>query len=256
MTPNARRVFVIGIIAVAVLAAVVVLVVVLNQDDDDDVTTTDTTSTTPTSEAEPTPTAETTTTQPTATPAPIPDELATAVWPWAGSEIRYTDPVEAARGFTVDYIGFVDPLVGEFQQGDSRSGEVEVRAVEGGPLTVVFVRQLTADDSWWVLGSAAENIVLTQPEALTQIDSPLTITGMARAFEGTVVVQIRADGQNEPLAESFGTASGDDTLGPFEVTFEWPNPGIGAGAVVLFTESPEDGRVLESSTTRVAFAAD
>ncbi len=46
----------------------------------------------------------------------------------------------AVRGFTEDLVGFTDPVYGEYQGGDSRSGEVEVRAAPDGPVTTVFVR--------------------------------------------------------------------------------------------------------------------
>ena len=50
--------------------------------------------------------------------------------------------MSAARGFATDYVGFTDPIVGEFQQGDARSGEVPVQATVIGPITTVLVRQL------------------------------------------------------------------------------------------------------------------
>jgi hypothetical protein len=187
-------------------------------------------------------------------PAPI-GETATAVWPWADSDVRYDDPVAAARGFALDFIGFTDPLIGEFRQGDSRSGEVEVRSIETFAVTTVFVRQLGPDDTWWVLGSATENIVVDTPDALATIASPLTVSGRSRAFEGTVEVEIRADGVAEPVFESFVTGGGVDALGPFVEAFDWPNPGAGSGAIVFQTTSSDDGRIMEAGVFRVFFAA-
>jgi hypothetical protein len=191
----------------------------------------------------------------TAPPDSLPggEDTTTAVWPWVESDVRYTDPRDAARGFAVDFVGFTDPIVGEFMQGDSRSGEVEVRSLDTFAPTTVFVRQLGPDDSWWVLGSATENIEITAPAALATIDSPLTLAGRSSAWEGTVDVAIRADGAAEPLYEGFVTGGGIDEMGPFEAQLDWADPQAGAGAIVLTTASSDDGRVLEAAVLRVLF---
>lgn len=265
-----------GIIAVAVVAIVVLLIVLLARGEGDDdttattdltstsidttttvagtTTTTTSTSTTTTSSTTTTTTIAPTTTAPSTTTAPAGD-TATAVWPWVDSDVRYDDPVEAARGFAIDFIGFTDPLIGEFVQGDSRSGEVEVRSIETFAPTIVFVRQLGPDDTWWVLGSATENIVVDAPEALATIASPLSVSGQSSAFEGTVEVEIRADGVDEPVFEGFVTGGGFEGLGPFAEVFAFPNPGGGSGAIVFQTTSSDDGRIWEAGVIRVSFAA-
>lgn len=73
-------------------------------------------------------------------------DTSTAVWPFVSGTTRYTDPVSAARGFAADFVGFTDPVVGDFRQGDSRSGEVPVQAKASAPVTTVLVRKL--GDSW------------------------------------------------------------------------------------------------------------
>jgi hypothetical protein len=264
-----------GIIAVALVAILVLLIVLLarGEEDDDGTTTTDLTSTsidttttvagttttttstsTTTTSTSTTTTSTTTTTAPSTTTAPAGD-TATAVWPWVDSDVRYDDPVDAARGFAIDFIGFTDPLIGEFMQGDSRSGEVEVRSIETFAPTIVFVRQLGPDDTWWVLGSATENIVVDAPEALASIASPLSVSGQSTAFEGTVEVEIRADGVDEPIFEGFVTGGGFEGLGPFADVFAFPNPGVGSGAIVFQTTSSDDGRIWEAGVIRVSFAA-
>jgi hypothetical protein len=181
-----------------------------------------------------------------------PDELSTAVWPFADSDTRYDDPVDAATGFAVEFVGFDDPVIGEFMQGDSRSGEVEVQPQADGPVTTVFVRQLGSDDTWWVLGSATENIEFTYPAAGTAIDTPLEVTGEALAFEGTVQVQVRADGTLEPIGDGFVTGGGD-VMRPFSGSIPFESPQGGWGAVVGFTLSAENGQVWEASVVRVGF---
>jgi hypothetical protein len=274
--------------AAAIVGGVVVLVVVLaiallaggDDDDGDDVATDATPEVTetpeetptpeetateePTAEPDPTPTpVATPTPEPTATPEPEPtatpepppvdpEAYASAVWPWFDSGVRYTEPVAAARGFATDFVGFTDPVVGEFMQGDSRSGEVEIRPRDNGPVTTVFVRQLGPDDTWWVLGSATGNIEVDEPDALDEITSPLEVRGSALAFEGNVNVDIRVDGEDDPLFEGFVTGGGGE-MASFDDDLDWDNPGEGSGAVVFKTISAEDGQVWEAAVVRVTF---
>ena len=184
---------------------------------------------------------------------PLPDATRPAIWPWADTDTRYDDPVEAATGFATDFLGFDDPIASEFMSGDNRSGEVELRTFDNGPATVVFVRQLTADDSWWILGAASENIVIDEPATGDEVVSPLTVAGSASAFEGTVDVELRADGNGEPIFNGFVTGSGSPEPGPYSETFEFTSPGESAGALVMLSRSSEDGSVLEASALRIFY---
>lgn len=200
-------------------------------------------------------TAPSTTTEPSTTTTAVPvGQPKTAVWPLAAGDTRYDDPVAAAQGFAVDYLGFVDPVVGEFQQGDTRSGEVEIRPMAKGPVTTVLVRQVTDDDTWWVLGAATANISLTSPEALAVIGPPVHLSGQSTAFEATVNVEIRADGSDQPLVEDFVMGGSNGDMGPFEKEISFESPNEGGGAIVLKTLSAEDGRIWEATVLRVAFA--
>jgi hypothetical protein len=182
------------------------------------------------------------------------DATRNAIWPWVETPTRFADPVEAATSFASDYLGFTDPVVGEFLAGDSRSGEVEVSAGSVALTTVVFVRQLTDDDSWWVLGAASENITVDEPAQGAVVSSPLTISGTASAFEGTVDVELRADGNGEPIYEGFVTGSGSPEPGPYEATIEFTSPGPIGGALVFISRSPEDGSVMEAGALRIFFS--
>jgi hypothetical protein len=175
------------------------------------------------------------------------------VWPDPSHSQRFEDPVAAARSFAVDLVGFTDPVVGEFRQGDARSGEVEVRPTPTGPVTTVLVRQLGGDDTWWVLGSTTPNIEVDQPTGGEQIGSPVRLAGRANAYEGNVNVQIVTYGQVEPLVESYVTGMMGE-LGPFEREVEFPNPGSGRGAVLFRTFNEENGSVWEAAVVRVSFA--
>ena len=221
-------------------------------------TTTDTstnaspTTATPTTDTGQTSTTATPTTADTSQP-PLPDPTREAIWPWVDSDTRYADPVEAASGFAVDVLGFTDPIVGEFLAGDSRSGEVEVRASDPGPVTTIVVRQLTDDDSWWILAALSENITVDEPEAGTEVTSPLVVAGTAAAFEGTVDVELRVDGTDDPVVTGFVTGSGSPEPGPFSETFEFTGPGGAGGALLLWSRSPRDGSVVEATAMRVFY---
>lgn len=218
----------------------------------DPAATTEPATTSPAS-TEPAPTAAPTT-GPAATDAPDPGQPESAMWPWAVTGTRFDEPTGAAASFATDFLGFTDPVVGEFLAGDARSGEVEIRPRSDGEVTVVFVRQAGDDDSWWVLGSAAEGITVDEPEQGEVVSSPLTVSGTARAFEGTVDVQLRADGNGEPIANSFVTGGAGPELEPFEGSVEFTSPGDIGGALVLRSMSPEDGSVVEASAVRIDFA--
>jgi hypothetical protein len=196
---------------------------------------------------------ESTTAPRSAVIAQPPVDSSTAVYPWASSDLRFDDPVEAARAFAVDFVEFTDPVVGEFMQGDARSGEIEVRPRPDGPVTIVFVRQLSGTDTWWVLGAATADIVVDVPAAGATISSPVELRGSALAFEGTVNVEVRQDGTHEPLGTGFVTGGGD-ILRPFAGEVEFSTPTERFGAVVFREFSEEDGRVLDATVVRVAFA--
>jgi hypothetical protein len=229
--------------------------------DDDSVatdapTTTETTAA-PTTSAPTTPeaTAAPTTEAATTTPDVDADEIRPfALWPDVDGTQRFDDPVEAARSFAVELVGFTDPVLGEFQQGDATSGEVELRASDGGPLTVVLVRQLDpAEGSWWVTASVHDDILVDDPQPQSAVDDPVQVSGQAVAFEGTVDVEILADGDTEPRGEGFVTGSGIPPAGPFSGSIAFDAPAGGWGAVVFKTHSAEDGSVMAATVVRVGF---
>jgi hypothetical protein len=117
----------------------------------------------------------------------------------------------------------------------------------------VFVRQLGSDGTWWVLGSGTANIVIDAPTAGGAIASPVTVSGSALAFEGTVDVEIRQDGARQPIGTDVVTGGGD-TIRPFSSDIEFSIPTEPYGAVVFLTHSEQDGRVWEAAVVRVSFA--
>ncbi len=240
--------------AVAVAAvAVAALVIGVLADDDEDVSTASTTSAATTTTTTTSVAITTTTSTPASTTTVDTSATDAAVWPAPSSGRRFTDPVEAATTFATEFVGFTDPVVGEFLQGDSRSGEVEVRPRADGPVTTVLVRLLGTDDAWSVLGTATPNIEVDQPTTLTTIGNPVRLIGRARAFEGTVDVEVREDGTTTPLGTGFVTGRGDGVLGPFDSELPYEVAGTERGTVLFVTHSAEDGSVWEAAVIRVVF---
>jgi hypothetical protein len=236
-----RRGLLIGIATLVAVVAIAVVVYLVTRDDDDSpqtaVTSTTATTTAPTT---------------TASPTSLPVDTSTAVWPFASSATRYADPASAARGFATDYLGFTDPVVGEFRQGDARSGEVPLQAKATGPVTTVLVRQL--GDSWWVLGASTPNIELTSPAASATISSPVRLQGTSTAFEATVNAEVRVDGSTQPVGTGIVMGGANGQMGPFDGTVTFSQPSASAGAVLLYTLSSEDGSITEATVVRVKFA--
>jgi hypothetical protein len=194
------------------------------------------------------------TTATTSTTAPPSVDESSAVWPDVASTTRYSDPVAAARGFAVDFVGFPSPLVGQFRQGDSRSGEVDVRPRAGAPVTTVLVRQIGSGDTWWVLGASTAHIALTEPAALATISSPVRLRGSSTAFEATVSTEVRQDGSVTPLGRGFVMGGANGVFAPFDGMLAYSQPNAASGAVVLYTRSMENGQVWEATVIPVRFS--
>jgi hypothetical protein len=196
-----------------------------------------------------------TTTDVPATTQPTTGDLDVALWPSATGSVGYTEPVALVNDFAEQIVGMPDPDVGPYRAGDSRSGEIEVRAEPGATLvTTVLVRQLGPNDLWWVLGAASADITVDTPRPLEVVASPLALTGTALAFEGTVAVALWEDGATAPLATTFVTGSGAPPAGPFTGELTFGQPATHGGSLVFTSASGEDGAVIEFAALGVFFA--
>jgi hypothetical protein len=244
-----RVVAVLGTLVVGL--AVLVAVLLLSDDDgddgDDETTTTE----------EPTTTSTTRDGSTTTEVAIPPGDLDIAAFPDLRSDDRYGDLQTLAQAFATQILGFdTDVVVGEFQQGDSRSGEIPIRPGGAGsqtPTTTVLVRQVS-DGSWVVSGAATDSIRLDDPSPLVTLSSPQDLVGAATAFEGHVDVALYADGESAPIATTFVTGGGGGELGPFssELEFDAP-PGATHGLLVLSSAGGEDGTTWAATAIRVRF---
>jgi hypothetical protein len=212
----------------AALAVVAVLTLAScgGDDDEPDATTTTTSSTTST-----TVDGSTTTTEPEAAGQP-------AIWPAA--DVVLATPEEAAEDFVTSVLG-VPPTLGEFQQGDARSGELEVLSPGEGesPTTVVrsrlLLRQLGPDDGWFVVAAVNDNASITEPAAAAEVPAgPLSVSGRARGFEANVVVSAFVPGDAGVQLDQVVTTGGAlETPEPFTVTLDVSGASPGDVVAVL-----------------------
>lgn len=248
---DSRNRWLIGVGAAAAVVALVVGAVVLSSDDDPQVDTAGTPSTTTTSSTTTsTTTAEATTTTTTAVTTVDPE---TTVFPDPLTSRRFESPEPLVHAFATELLGYSSPVLGELQQGDARSGEIDLRPRPDGAVTTVLVRQME-DSTWFVLGAVADSIQLTTPAPGATITSPTALAGAASAFEGTVDVRLYADGTADPIGQTFVTGRGDGELGDFagELSFEVP-AGAEHGVLVLSEASGEDGSTVAATVIRVHF---
>lgn len=243
-----------GVLAAA-LALILLIVLVTDDDDDSDVvadTTTSTEAETTTTEEATTTTSEAATTTTTAAAGEMTDEeAANVVWPAPGS--GETEAVDAAGTFAEEVLGFVDPTYGDYQAGDNRSGEVEVRPVADGPVTTIGVRQMS-DGAWYVVVVSSSEVELIRPAARSAIDHPLDVEGWGRGFEGQVRVAVFERGETTALGETSVTAGSGEDLEPFTGTLDWPARGTGGwGIVTATTAGGPDGTTWAATAVPVGF---
>ena len=246
MTPDTDRnqKYVIGGIAAAILVVVGLVFIVGGNDDDPEVLT----GTTSTTEA---PTTSTTADDNPFAPTTDPSQV---VFPAIDSSQRFDTPETVVRAFLTQYAGFTDPSVSEFREGDNRSGEFEVTRNGSGPVSTILVRQLD-DDTWGVIGAEHDGITPQKPETDDVVSSPVEVTGMGLAFEGTINVDVREQGRTESIGEGFVTAGGSPPGAPYADTIDFKAPATPTGAVMYREFSAEDGTASWVAITRVRFGS-
>jgi hypothetical protein len=155
-----------------------------------------------------------------------------AIWPSA--DVVFATPEQAAEDFVAQVLG-VEPVLGDFQQGDARSGEIVLLSPgegEGATPTergVLLLRQLGPADGWFVIGVANDAATITAPQTgATVTAGQVTVEGAARGFEGTVVVSAFLAGDAGAVLDSVITQGGPfETPEPFSVTLDLSDAAAG-----------------------------
>jgi hypothetical protein len=148
-----------------------------------------------------------------------------AVWP--APDVVMTTPEASASDFVERVLG-VPAELGDFRQGDLRSGEIEVfvRSEAGGPpmtlaRAVLFLRQLGSADGWFVIGAANEHVTITTPEVGAELlPGPVMVAGVGRGFEATLVVSAFTPGDPQPLDQVVVFGGSLDVAQPYEAVLD------------------------------------
>jgi len=179
---------------------------------------------------------------PEVTPDPAQQELVQpAIWPAA--DVVFATPEEAAADFvSAVLISEGEPVLGEFLQGDSRSGEIAVLfAGETGDLDppqemgILGLRQIGPTDGWYVIFAISDGVVIDAPSALQEVPAgTVTVSGEGRGFEGTLAVSAFPPGDAAAtfdLQIGAGGAFGD--LEPYSVELDLSGAASGDVVVIL-----------------------
>ncbi len=180
--------------------------------------------------------------RPEVAPAPERQELdQPAIWPAA--DVVFATPEEAAADFvSAVLISEGDPVLGEFQLGDSRSGEIAVLfAGETGDLDpplekgVLFVRQIGPTDGWYVIAAVSDGAMIDTPSTLAEVPAGiLLVSGEGRGFEGTLVVSAFQPGDAAATFDrQIGAGGAFADLAPYSVELDLSGAATGEVVVIL-----------------------
>ncbi len=164
-----------------------------------------------------------------------------AIWPSA--DVVFATPEEAAADFvSAVLISEGDPVLGDFQQGDARSGEIAVLfAGEMGDLDppmekgVLVLRQLGPTDGWYVTAATSDGASIDTPSALDEVPaSTVTVSGEGRGFEGTLAVSAFAPGDDDATFDlQIGAGGAFADLEPYSVELDLSGAPSGEVVVIL-----------------------
>lgn len=151
-----------------------------------------------------------------------------AIWP--GPEVVFATPQEAAADFVSNVLlSEGTPTLGEFRASDARSGEIDVLFPgESGDLDppaqrgLLIVRQIGPTDGWYVIAAVSDGATIDSPSALDRVPAgPLTVSGEARGFEGTIVVSAFEPGDaTSEYDRGIGAGGAFDSLEPYSVDLD------------------------------------
>jgi hypothetical protein len=167
-------------------------------------------------------------------------------------------PKAAAVGFMRE-LGMRDPVAASYRKTGAATAEVGIhpRAGEGGRIldAVTTKVQLHSYTNGWVAtGATADTIEVEQPLPFSRISSPVPVSGMSVAYEGTVHVTVTEDrrGADRVLGKGF-VNGGADSLAPFSGQVTFTRPTGDAGWVVFTPDSGADLGVFAATAVRVRF---
>ena len=171
-----------------------------------------------------------TTTTPTSTTTTIPQLEQPAIWPAAN--VSFQTPQEAAEDFVRNALG-VEPHIGEFQGGDSLSGEIDVYSPESEVVRgTLLLRKLGPSMSWFVTAAVNANNTISSPAHQSSIDAAVTeVTGKGRGYEAQLrVTAIDPSAYSQPIDQQFPMGGSAEEALPFSTTLDLSD--IASGSIV------------------------
>ena len=178
--------------------------------------------------------------------------------PVAGAE-------RAARAAAVAFLrelGMRDPVAATYRGTGAVTAEVGLhpKAGEDGRLfdQVTTLVQLRRYPGGWVPtgAKAVDAIEVAQPLPFERIQSPLTVSGLSVAYEGTVHVTVTQDRRGPDRVLGTGVVNGGGTeLAPFlgSIGFASPTPGADGGWVVFSGDTGTGTGIIQASAVRIRF---
>jgi hypothetical protein len=185
---------------------------------------------------------------------PSSDPVPMAVWTSMGPDAD--SPDSAAAALIRDYFGVTAPI-SPFMAGDAMSGEIEVYSAGDGPQVVrslLLMRQLGSQARWSVLAAINTNIQIDQPpDGGVFIPGMLTVAGVARGFEGTLIVSAYQVGPEAKLIDrQIGAGGALADPEPFSVVLDLSDTQIGdVIAIVVRGDTGMEGDTGEFSALAI-----
>ena len=174
-----------------------------------------------------------------------------------------TSGEQAAKAAAVSFmreLGMRDPVAASYRATGPATAEVGVRprAGEGGrPIDGVttLVQLHRYANGWVATGAKAVNAIeVDEPLPFARIQSPVTVSGLSVAYEGTVHVTVTEDrrGPDRVLGRGF-VNGGASELAPFGGRIPFARPSGDAGWVIFSGDSGLDAGLVSATAVRVRF---
>jgi hypothetical protein len=171
---------------------------------------------------------------------------------------------QSAKAAAVTFLrelGMRDPVAASYRKTGGATAEVGLhpRAGEGGrrfDKATTLVQLHRYSNGWAATGAKAlDPIEVEQPLPFARILSPLTVSGLSLAYEGTVHVTVTEDqrGADRVLGKGFVTGGGSEPA-PFSGPIKFARPTADAGWVVLSGDTGADTGIISATAVRVRFA--
>ncbi len=196
--------------------------------------------------------------------APIATTPTTSKTPGTPDRGEEAKAVATARAYLARELGLTNMVAGPFRSSGARTGQVGFRHKfgEGGRLLpqtgpyAVVVRLQRLPAGWWVLGVDGRSIQVDSPARLQRISSPLSVSGKAEVYEGTVYVKVTQDRPGRDLVLGQGVVTGGGNVpGSFRGQIPFRQPTSTAPGWVIFSEDASDGSggLIQAAAVRVQF---